>query len=84
MLCNRDSGIVGMVSYNLTKNLAWFNDSGCFRLIESVSCESNRYRSPDGFYNNVMNPTWGAAMKPFRRALLANYSDGRIYSVTRC
>lgn len=40
-------------------------------------CEALPYRSADGSCNNFDHPrSWGVAMRPFRRHLLPDYSDG--------
>lgn len=43
----------------------------------TINCHQSLYRTADGTCNNKdFDKTWGSAMKPFRRILLPNYSDG--------
>ncbi|CAL4067334.1 unnamed protein product, partial [Meganyctiphanes norvegica] len=44
--------------------------------VKKAECTSNAiYRTHDGTCNNLENPMWGAAMRPFVRFLLPAYQD---------
>ncbi|XP_071454888.1 uncharacterized protein [Hetaerina americana] len=40
------------------------------------ACPPLRYRTMDGTCNNLVHPDWGVAMRPLRRVLPPDYSDG--------
>ncbi len=49
-----------------------------FPLPDPSACNLTRqYRTIDGSCNNLQHPTWGKAMRPFRRLLFPDYGDGR-------
>lgn len=73
----RNQSLDIVISYNATKNLKWTNETGCLLLAQNVTCKASPYRTIDGFCNNIDNPRWGTAVKPFRRALPPVYADGK-------
>ncbi|XP_046387846.1 uncharacterized protein LOC124157292 [Ischnura elegans] len=42
----------------------------------STDCPPSRYRTMDGSCNNLVHPDWGVAMRPLRRVIPPDYSDG--------
>lgn len=63
------------------------HDSGyiahqCMKNLQHTTNVHQKYRSIDGWYNNLKNPDWGAASTPFSRFDSRNYEDG-IYSIKK-
>ncbi|XP_019643307.1 PREDICTED: peroxidasin-like [Branchiostoma belcheri] len=50
--------------------------SGCEQLAVAANCSIYKYRTADGSCNNIDNPHWGAALRPFKRFMLPKYDDG--------
>ncbi|GAB6021746.1 hypothetical protein CHUAL_004324 [Chamberlinius hualienensis] len=42
-----------------------------------IPCPSVKYRTYDGYCNNLVYPKWGQAAKPYARLLLPKYDDGK-------
>lgn len=40
----------------------------------------NRYRTINGYCNNLKNPKWGAQLTPYGRLIPANFDDGEFDS----
>uniref|UniRef100_T1J5V9 Peroxidase n=1 Tax=Strigamia maritima TaxID=126957 RepID=T1J5V9_STRMM len=54
-------------------------DSDVYARIEPdpvPSCAKFPFRTMDGWCNNIENPNWGQALKPYARLLLPDYADG--------
>ncbi|KAF4518020.1 hypothetical protein B566_EDAN009253 [Ephemera danica] len=54
----------------------WMSPQWCPAADHVPECPRTPFRSLDGTCNNLDNPEYGVAMRPFRRGLPANYGDG--------
>ncbi|XP_042893882.1 peroxidase-like [Penaeus japonicus] len=69
---------LGLDNSRATFDLFWY-DQLCDGTLsnDGLSCNPNmRYRTANGSCNNLNNPSWGAAFRPFRRAAPPDYGDG--------
>ncbi|KAG1649581.1 Peroxidasin [Nymphon striatum] len=65
------------VSYGLSKiDLRATNLGKLCPIAVDMPCQPRKYRSYNGFCNNVQNPHWGSANTRYNRFLSAQYSDG--------
>jgi peroxidase len=56
--------------------------SSCLRRSETVLTSHPKYRSIDGYGNNLKHPHWGTTGRPFGRFMTKNYGD-KIYSIRK-
>lgn len=56
-----------------------FLDQNCPYRVGVRSCAPERYRSYDGFCNNIENPYWGSANLRYLRFLPPAYADGKSF-----
>ncbi|KAL0279639.1 UNVERIFIED_CONTAM: hypothetical protein PYX00_001148 [Menopon gallinae] len=55
----------------------WFSEEGVCLRESAVECAPSPHRSFDGSCNNLRHPkSWGVALRPFRRILFPDYTDG--------
>lgn len=60
----------------------WLSEEGVCSRESDYKCAPSSYRSFDGSCNNLRHPkSWGVALRPYRRILLPDYSDGEHTSI---